>query len=293
MEDFERTIVGGDKEADKELKLPATLRISLSFTRGPLKGKRVPFTKSVMNVGRKKPADIIVPDPTVSGAHARFEVNNGIVRLIDCNSTNGTFLGGTKVDDAIVNNMDEVGFGDSRALLTVVNDPYGLYSDDFSEGESQVETATPEVAGPPFTHCMICGYPPGRKDLLENLVAAKRLAENFTSVNDGGEFIQAVSMGFRDSKPVDLVITEVYMPVLTGLQAGVALRHMEKGFKVKTPAPLVVFTERPCDDALNQALEYLKPAKYLQAVEDSAEFERRAEAIVERLRQLGFKRRSR
>ncbi len=292
MEDFERTTVGSEQEAQKQLELPATLKISLSFTKGPLKGKRAPFTKTVMNVGRKEQADIVVPDPTVSGAHARFEVNNGVVTLIDRESTNGTFVGGAKVDNATVNNMDEVGFGDSRALLTIVNDPYGLYSDDFAENEAAEAADTSQATGTPFNHCLICGYPPKQKSVLENLVGGKGLSETYTTVNDGGEFIQAVSIGFRDKKPVDLVITEVHIPVLTGLQAGIAMRYMEKAFKVKNPAPLVVFTERACDEGLNKALEYLKPAKYLQAVGEPAEFERRAAAIVQRLKELGFKRKS-
>ena len=46
---------------------------------------------------------------------------------------------------------------------------------------------------------------------------------------------------------------------------------------------MVFFTELGRDANVGKALEYLKPATYLQSVADPAEFQRRAEALVDRL----------
>ena len=47
--------------------------------------------------GRSPPADIVLNDSEVSRAHCRFMVGNGGLLLADLNSTNGTFLDGTRV----------------------------------------------------------------------------------------------------------------------------------------------------------------------------------------------------
>ncbi len=294
MEDYDRTIVGGGKQAQKQLELPPTLRITLSFSKGPLKGERIRLTKTVMTVGRKSPADIIVPDPTVSGSHARFEIVNGIVTLFDSQSTNGTFISGEKINEATVNNMDEVGFGDTRALLTVVHDPYGLYSDDFGPGDSGVEKQPDStvVKAPPFDHCLIGGYNPHQREVLESLIPEKKLSKECNLVATGGEFVEAAAVAFRDAKPIDIVITEIRMPLLNGVQATIAFRNMEKAFGVAEPAPIVLFSELARDANVAKAVEYLKPAKYLQAVDDLMEFHRRADALIDRLIQLGRKRKS-
>ena len=294
MEEYDRTMIGSDKDqAAKQMQLPPTLRISLAFTVGPLKGKRVRLTKSVVTVGRKQPADIVIPDPTVSGSHARFEVVNKAVTLFDCKSTNGTMVSGQKIETAAVNNMDEVGFGDTRALITIVDDPYGLYSDDFGAGDSDDEQPAATIpVSESFDHCLLGGYSPQQKGIIENIIREKKLAKDWISVNNGGEFVQAAAIGLRDKRPIDIVITEIRLPLLNGVQAAIAFRHLEKAFGEKTPAPIVLFTELGRDANVDKALEYLKPATYFQAVAEPVEFQRRFEALVDRLNHLARKRKT-
>ena len=290
MEENERTMIGsGDKNPAAGMQLPATLRISLAFTLGPLKGKRVRLTKSVVTVGRKSPADIVIPDPTVSGSHARFEIVNKIVTLFDCQSTNGTLVSGQKIKDATLNNMDEVGFGDSRALLTIVDDPYGLYAEDFGGGESEDEQSDTIPLTESYDRCLLGGYGPQQKGIIESVVRNKKLAKDWVSVSNGGEFVQAATIGFKDKRPMNIVITEIRMPLLNGVQAAIAFRHLEKAFGATSPAPVVLFTELGRDANVAKALEYLKPATYLQAVADPVEYQRRAEALVDRLNSFARK----
>ena len=279
-------MIGGGGQTPKQLELPSTLRITLSFNNGPLKGERIRLTKSVVTVGRKAPADIVVPDPTVSGAHARFEIVNGIVTLHDTKSTNGTLVGGKKIEKSTVNNMDEVGFGDTRALLTVVHDPYGLYSDDLDAAGANASDSGIGARTDLFENCLLGGYNFRQKMTLEEMIREQRLAKECNSATGGGEFIEIAARGFKDGNPTDLVITEIRMPLLNGVQASIAFRHMEKAYGIMTPAPIVLFTELAGDANIAKAVEYLKPAKYLQAVADQAEFDTRAAALIERLVQM-------
>lgn len=46
----------------------------------------------VYRIGREKPADVVIPDPTVSGSHAEVQIQGNTVQIRDLGSTNGTFL---------------------------------------------------------------------------------------------------------------------------------------------------------------------------------------------------------
>ncbi len=69
-------------------------------------------------VGRGADADVVVDDPDVSRHHARFEAENGVVYLSDLESTNGTFLNGRRLRQAIeVRPGDRIDVGTARLVV--------------------------------------------------------------------------------------------------------------------------------------------------------------------------------
>jgi len=65
---------------------------NLIVRKGQLKGHRFPIRVPIVNVGRAEYNDIVVPDPSVSSAHAKIQLREGIWMVVDLNSTNGTFV---------------------------------------------------------------------------------------------------------------------------------------------------------------------------------------------------------
>jgi adenylate cyclase len=63
------------------------------------------------SVGRGVACDLPVQDPTVSRQHAELEVVEGGVRIRDLGSTNGTFVNGERVSDAVATPGARVSFG--------------------------------------------------------------------------------------------------------------------------------------------------------------------------------------
>ena len=75
-------------------------------------------------LGRSRDADVFLPDGEVSRHHARLETNGGVVYLEDLRSSNGTFLNGRRVTEAIeIRAGDEIDVGTTRLVVTSVR-PY-------------------------------------------------------------------------------------------------------------------------------------------------------------------------
>ena len=71
-------------------------------------------------VGRSAEADVLILDPEVSRRHALFDAEGNVIFLTDLGSSNGTFLNGKKVTQAIeVRAGDQIDVGTAR--MTFLN----------------------------------------------------------------------------------------------------------------------------------------------------------------------------
>src|SRR5205814_8961599 len=59
--------------------------------------QRFPVRTPVFNIGRADYNDIVLPDPSVSTAHAKLQRREGVWVVVDLDSTNGTFVDGERV----------------------------------------------------------------------------------------------------------------------------------------------------------------------------------------------------
>jgi hypothetical protein len=53
-----------------------------------------------ISVGRTPENDVTIPEYSISKRHCAFEVRDGMLTIVDCGSTNGTMLNGTKLEGA-------------------------------------------------------------------------------------------------------------------------------------------------------------------------------------------------
>jgi pSer/pThr/pTyr-binding forkhead associated (FHA) protein len=66
---------------------------------------------STLVVGRAVNSDVPIYDPTISRQHAQLSVQNGGVLVKDLGSSNGTFLNGSRITEAVAVPNDVVMFG--------------------------------------------------------------------------------------------------------------------------------------------------------------------------------------
>lgn len=83
--------------------------------------RRTEHLRAPFELGRTREADVFLRDHEVSRRHARFESHNGVIYLEDLKSSNGTFLNGRRVTEAIeVRAGDEIDVGTTRLVLRSV-----------------------------------------------------------------------------------------------------------------------------------------------------------------------------
>jgi adenylate cyclase len=131
-----------------------------------------PFT-----VGRSASCDLAVQDPTVSRRHAELELAGAGVRVRDVGSTNGTYLDGVRIIDALATPGSRVAFGKV----------------DFEVQEQHPTPADQDFAGEGSLDATILRQVPvsGRADIAAMLAEAPRGSSLLKIAGDTGEDRQA------------------------------------------------------------------------------------------------------
>lgn len=94
---------------------------------GSLKGQRLIVKTPVVNIGRADYNDIVLPDESVSTAHAKLQRREGVWVLVDLDSTNGTFVDGDPVKgESALAPGATVRFGDVSAVFEPTDDAAGV-----------------------------------------------------------------------------------------------------------------------------------------------------------------------
>jgi pSer/pThr/pTyr-binding forkhead associated (FHA) protein len=80
----------------------------------------------ISRLGRAPDNDVQLEHPTVSGNHCEIQVGCGQVSVRDCGSTNGTFLDGTPIQDAILLPGQTLCLGDVELLVADTEVPISI-----------------------------------------------------------------------------------------------------------------------------------------------------------------------
>lgn len=146
-----------------------------------------------------------------------------------------------------------------------------------------VETYTVDRVGTKETLCIHCGMivdgleaievPRGNlvmvaddspmiREILKDVFISGSLAEEVIGCRDGYDFLSTFAGKMKEHKPVALIVLDVNMPILNGVNAAIAIRALEKGFELQ-PVPILFFTAQKCDENFQKVLNYCKPAQYV------------------------------
>jgi len=115
--------VSTTRRAGVSLRLPPTLRVSVAILSGSLQGEVFSLDQPRLVIGRAgaetDTPDVALPDSEVSGHHAAVECYGERVLLRDLGSTNGTFVGESRVTQRELEDRTEFRVGRTSMLLTL------------------------------------------------------------------------------------------------------------------------------------------------------------------------------
>ncbi|MBI2083886.1 MAG: GGDEF domain-containing protein [Deltaproteobacteria bacterium] len=92
------------------------------FLSGPLVGKIHLLEEGAIKIGRAADADIPINDLGISRHHLEVKLHQGAVKIKDLGSTNGTFLNGTKVQEADLKDGDKIQISSSTIIKFAYQD---------------------------------------------------------------------------------------------------------------------------------------------------------------------------
>lgn len=113
---------------------------------------------------------------------------------------------------------------------------------------------------------------PGIRTALHDALIAKQIAKTVVSTENGFEALIAFHKAMRQQVKLDLLVLDVNMPILDGINLAVCIRAAEKAAGVNKH-PILFFTSNICDDSFKRALEYLTPARYINKGEGNTGME--------------------
>ncbi len=77
-------------------------------------GERFSLTESVVTIGRHPDSNLVLADPNVSRNHAEIRPQGDRYAVVDLGSTNGSRVNGVRVTTQVLNDGDELMFGNTR-----------------------------------------------------------------------------------------------------------------------------------------------------------------------------------
>jgi hypothetical protein len=98
----------------------------LQFKTASLQERVVELKLGINRLGRAEDSDVHVEHQTVSGTHCEVLLGLGQVSVRDCGSTNGTFVDGTPVQEAILLPGQTLRLGDVELLVADTEVPISI-----------------------------------------------------------------------------------------------------------------------------------------------------------------------
>lgn len=89
---------------------------SLLAISGELKGKNIPIQGSLV-FGRSSSCDVVINDAHMSRRHAEITLKDGVLRLVDLKSSNGTCVNGKPVGEQVLKPGDRISFDQVTFLV--------------------------------------------------------------------------------------------------------------------------------------------------------------------------------
>ena len=118
---------------------------------------------------------------------------------------------------------------------------------------------------------IIVGYEDPIKKILATALRT-RFASKADHVTDivvraacpsGEALLTEFTRNVRNEHLPGLIILEINMPVMNGINTALCLRSLERGANISEKTPILFFTNRELDETFRKVIRFVEPAKFL------------------------------
>jgi pSer/pThr/pTyr-binding forkhead associated (FHA) protein len=85
--------------------------------------KLFPLPSTVTTIGRRHSCDLCIPLTSVSKKHCQLNHDDGVLKIRDLDSRNGTYLNGKRVNEAVIQAGDSIKIGPLTFVLQINGQP--------------------------------------------------------------------------------------------------------------------------------------------------------------------------
>ena len=98
---------------------------------------------------------------------------------------------------------------------------------------------------------------------LTKTLVDRKIAQSVLPALNGEECLIHYHRAMAQGRVPQLIILDVNMPILNGINAAIAIRAAERAAASANPTPILFFTSTLCDDSFKRVLQFTAPARYL------------------------------
>lgn len=122
------------------------------------------------------------------------------------------------------------------------------------------------------------------REMAQEIFIKKGLTNDIQVFEDGEKLIEAYIRALTNYETISLIVLDIKMPNVGGLETGLAIRDVERDFSAVKPAPILFFSAVKADDELRELMNKLSPAAYVNKGQES-----RPDILAERLFRIVIK----
>lgn len=215
---------------------------------GPREGERISITALPASLGSAPDKDVVLRGMGVAEAHARLVLRQGALFLEDLDAGGMTRVNGSLVRSAKLQNGDIIEVGENRLLLQL---------DLSAEGAAEQNWAGEAVAVPSV---WLVGFPEEVRTWFEELLVHD-LGFSGRVFCTGEEVLIALSQALGRNQPPSLIILDLRLPIINGINAALVIRAYELGFRLSEHIPLVFLFDPPESSNFDKIVKFCQPIK--------------------------------
>jgi CheY-like chemotaxis protein len=240
--------------------LPPEATITFTVIEGEGRGERHTVSALPADIGAGDEMDLVLEGGGVAASHARLSLSGSELYLEDLGSGGVTRINTADIKRSKLQNGDIIEIGETKLLLQLSLPRTIKLGPAPAPGKDKPKPAPdPGKEGPgPDGPVWAVGFSPQFREWLEDDLGPK-LKKKCETFRNGGDVLTALSRALVDDAPPSLLILDLRIPLMNGINIAIAARAFELGFNREEKVPIVFMFPPPKQTSFKKVVKFCQP----------------------------------